>query len=62
MEDKLAFAYALLRRYDRSVCEALGLDLDPTTGAARITTERAADPATTQAPHRRDGGGPAVVL
>jgi len=30
--DKLAFVIELLARYDRDVCEALGLDLDPTTG------------------------------
>lgn len=32
VEDKIAFAYALLRQYDRDACEALGLELDPTTG------------------------------
>ena len=32
VEDKLDFAYALLRLYDRDACGALGLDLDPETG------------------------------
>jgi hypothetical protein len=32
VEDKLAFAYDLLARYDREAREALGLDLDPETG------------------------------
>lgn len=33
VEDKLVFAYELLRRYDREAVSALGLDLDPETGA-----------------------------
>jgi hypothetical protein len=32
VEDKLAFAYQVLARYDREAREALGLDLDPETG------------------------------
>lgn len=32
VEDKLAWAYEILRRYDRDASEALGLDLDPETG------------------------------
>ena len=32
VEDKLAYAYGLLRRYDRDAREALGMDLDPDTG------------------------------
>jgi len=35
VEDKLAFAYALLRLYDADATLALGLDLDPATGAPR---------------------------
>lgn len=33
VEDKLAFAYELLRWYAPDACSALGLDLDPLTGA-----------------------------
>ena len=32
VEDKLAWAYALLARYDRDACATLGLRLDPDTG------------------------------
>jgi hypothetical protein len=35
LEDKLAFAYDLLRRYDGEAAGALGLALDPETGAPR---------------------------
>ncbi len=33
VQDKLAFAYEALRLYDPDACQALGLDLDPETGA-----------------------------
>jgi hypothetical protein len=33
VDDKLEFAYELLRRYDKEAAGALGLDLNPTTGA-----------------------------
>jgi hypothetical protein len=33
VEDKLAYAYELLLRYDPEAVTALGLDLDPGTGA-----------------------------
>ena len=32
VEDKVAFAYDVLARYDRNALEGLGLDLDPDTG------------------------------
>lgn len=32
VEDKLAWAFEILRRYDQDACEALGLDLDPVSG------------------------------
>ena len=35
VEDKLAFAYELLWRYDADAGRALGLDLDPATGLPR---------------------------
>ncbi len=35
VEDKLAFAYALLFHYDPEARKALGMDLDPVTGAPR---------------------------
>lgn len=35
LEDKLAFAYELLRRYDPDAARTLGLDLDPETGLPR---------------------------
>jgi HNH endonuclease len=34
-EDKLVFAYEMLRRYDPEAVGALGLDLDPATGRPR---------------------------
>lgn len=33
VEDKIVFAYIVLSRYDREAREALGLDLEPETGA-----------------------------
>lgn len=33
VEDKMAWAYALLKRYDSETSQALGWDLDPDTGA-----------------------------
>lgn len=35
VEDKLTWAYELLRRYDPEATQALGLDLDPETGLPR---------------------------
>lgn len=43
--DKLAFVIELLARYDRDVCEALGLDLDPTTGVPPDCDPAAREPA-----------------
>jgi hypothetical protein len=35
VEDKLAWALAVIERYDKDAAEALGLDLDPMTGGPR---------------------------
>jgi len=43
--DKLAFVIELLARYDKDVCEALGLDLDPTTGLPPDGEPAAREPA-----------------
>jgi hypothetical protein len=43
--DKLAFALGLLARYDQAICEALGLDLDPATGAPHDLAVNAREPA-----------------
>lgn len=41
VRDKLAWAYELVLRYDRDAAEALGHDLDPTTGGPRDGEEAA---------------------
>lgn len=41
VQDKLAWAYQLIRRYDAEVAHALGLDLDPETGNPLDATEAA---------------------
>lgn len=46
VEDKLAWAYEMIRRYDVEAAGALGLDLDPVTGAGP-------SPAVRTAPQRR---------
>lgn len=41
VEDKIAFAYEVLRRYDDEAAKALGLDVDPNTGEPYDAVEAA---------------------